>query len=120
TVITAADATVNGEVGAQTLDRIYQIAETPRAYQVRAPLRFNDATAAWKNSGEITLKAKVSVADSTDLSVDARKTANILHFERVSLKDAVTDASFGGELAGKEVKAWFSGKLAGETIKHVF
>jgi hypothetical protein len=118
TGIAAIDAVVNGRFGAKTLDWIYQTTEIPRAYQVNAPLRFTDAQIGWNNTGEIAFKGKINVAD-TDLSIDARKAANGVKVERVTLKDPSTDASFGGELAGKAVKAWFKGKLAGETLKRM-
>lgn len=118
--IAALSTTVNGQLGPDTLAWVYRTASTPRAFQVRAPLRFKDADIAWKQSGEISFNGRVKVAGSTDLSIDAHKTAGSMKFDRVTLKDRPSDATLSGVLAGRLLKASFKGKLSGDTLASVF
>src|SRR6185369_11367475 len=97
----AIDALLQGRLGRKTLDWVYQTFELPRAYQVNAPLRFTDVAIGRKSIGEVAFKGKVNVADTTDLTIDARKTSNGFRLVRATLKDACSDVSFGGDLAGK-------------------
>ena len=115
----AIDALLQGRLGRKTLDWVYQTFELPRAYQVNAPLRFTDVAIGRKSIGEVAFKGKVNIADTTDLTIDARKTSNSFRLVRATLKDASSDVSFGGDLAGKVVKGWLKGKLAGETLRHM-
>ncbi len=118
--ITDLDATANGKLGAEALAWIYQAAKIPRALQMRAPIEVADAILKLRGVEDVNFKGRFSIAGGPVLGVEGRRAAKTLEIGKVTVKDAVSDASFGGKLADGNVEGWFKGQLFGETLVHTF
>lgn len=118
--IRAIEARADGRLGAMTLDRIYKAAGIGPAMQLRAPLVFSDAAFAWRDSGDVSFSSKVSAAGSIAMQVGVRMAANKVSLDRLSLKDASSDANISAESAGGNINARFRGKLTGGTLANLF
>ncbi|MGH8693789.1 MAG: AsmA-like C-terminal domain-containing protein, partial [Burkholderiales bacterium] len=114
------DATANGKLGAEALAWIYQATHTPSALQLRAPIEVADAALALSGGNDIRFKGRFSIAGGPVFGVEGRRTAKTLEIGKVTVKDAVSDASFGGKLADRKAEGWFKGQLFGETLVHTF
>ncbi|HYJ17984.1 MAG TPA: AsmA-like C-terminal domain-containing protein, partial [Burkholderiales bacterium] len=114
--IGAIEATIGGDLGAATLERIYQVAGLAPAMQVRAPLHFSDWALSWKGNGDASVRGKVKSAGSVDVEVAARKAGNSFILERLALKGQASDAVLSGEFSGKDINAAFKGNLTGAAI----
>ncbi|MGH8760698.1 MAG: hypothetical protein ACREVW_14495, partial [Burkholderiales bacterium] len=118
--ITDLDATANGKLGAEALAWIYQATHTPSALQLRAPIEVADAALTLSGGNDIRFKGRFSIAGGPVFGVEGRRTAKTLEIGKVTVKDAVSDASFGGKLADRKAEGWFKGQLFGETLVHTF
>ncbi|HEX7811650.1 MAG TPA: AsmA-like C-terminal domain-containing protein [Burkholderiales bacterium] len=116
TGIRAVDADINGDLGAATLARIYQLGRVAPAMQLRAPLHFADSKVAWKENGDVSFNGKVKAAGTIDLEIVAAKAGSKLDLDRLALKDASSEVILSGEYAGENINAAFKGKLTGTTL----
>ncbi|MGQ0578236.1 MAG: hypothetical protein ACT4PQ_04915 [Betaproteobacteria bacterium] len=118
--ITELDASANGKLGAEALAWIYQSAKIPRALQMRAPIEVSDAALTLSGRNDIRFKGRFRIAGGPVLGVEGRRTAKTWEIGKVTVKDTLSDASFGGRLADRNAKGWFKGRLFGETLAHTF
>ncbi len=116
TGIRAIDASIGGDLGAATLERVYKATGLAPAMQLRAPLHIADSKIAWKDNGDVSFKGKGQAAGTIDLDIAARKAGNKLNLDRLALKDASSDVILSGEYAGENINAAFKGKLTGATL----
>lgn len=114
--IRAIDATIGGDLGAATLERIYQLAGLAPAMQLRAPLHFADSKVSWKDNGDVSFKGRLRAAGTVDIEIAARKAGSRVDLERLALKDASSDALLSGQYAGGNIGAAFKGRLTGATL----
>ncbi len=118
--ITDLDATANGKLGAEALAWIYQATQTPRALQARAPIDVAEIALTLRGGDDVRFKARFSIADGPVVGVEGRRAAKKLAFGKVTVKDAVSDASFGAKLADGNAEVWFKGRLSGKTLLQTF
>ena len=113
-------ATANGKLGADALAWIYHAAKVPAALQMRAPIEVADADVTLRDLDDLTFKGRFSIADKAVIAIEGRRSRNTVEIGRVTVKDARSDASFGGKLANGNAEGWFKGLLVGETLTHAF
>jgi hypothetical protein len=119
TGIRAVEANIDGELGAATLARIYQLGGVAPAMQLRAPLHFADSKVAWKENGDVSFNGKVKAAGTIDLDIAASKSGSRLDLDRLALKDASSEVMLSGEYAGENINAAFKGRLTGATLANL-
>jgi hypothetical protein len=118
--ISSVQASANGNLGAEALRWIYARADLPRWLRLRAALTVSEASLDWRKDAGVAARGSVNVAGGPVIGFSLRRTPKRLEVEKLTVRDDVSDMTFGGSLEGSHFKATYKGKLAGGSIDRTF
>jgi AsmA-like protein len=113
-------AGATGSVGLEALKWIYARAELPRALRLRAALTVSEANLNWRQGAGVAANGKVNVVGGPAIGFAVRSIPKRLEVEKFTVRDDVSDLTFGGSLEGGHFTAAYKGKLAGSSIDRTF
>ena len=110
------DAQVSGgTVDRALIDWIWKRFGLPRAFVPATPIGFAARRVQWRDNG-LTVAAAVQVANGPAVGVDLNLARGALDLRSLTIKDAVTDATFSAATRGRLIDATFKGIVASRSV----
>ncbi len=113
-------AGASGTVGLDALKWIYTRQRFPKAVRLRAALIVSEAGVDWRQGAGVTARGSVNVVGGPVIGFAVRSVPKRLELERITLRDDVSDVTFGGSLERGHFTAAYKGKLAGSSLQRTF
>ena len=115
----AAELNLDGQIGAQTLDRLTEYTRWPLLAHIRTPLLLKQATIVWKNNKFSTFTGQMPFDEEINVEVQIRRDEEIIDIQRLTISDASSQADIAMRV-GNDALTWqFQGNLVGDTLQHI-
>jgi hypothetical protein len=118
--ISSVQASANGNIGIEALKLIYARADLPPWLRLRAALTVSEVSVDWRKDAGVGARGNVNVAGGPVIGFSVRHTPKRLEVEKLTVRDDVSDMTFGASLEGSYFKAAYKGKLFGSSIDRIF
>ncbi len=112
------DLSFSGKMGPQSLQWSARLADLPPKISLRDPVTFEHAHLAL-NDGSTLFQGKWRVQEGPEITADVLKHSTGLVINKLTLKDASSDAALSADLHENELKLAFAGRLSSETLQRV-
>ncbi|HET6515117.1 MAG TPA: AsmA-like C-terminal domain-containing protein [Thermodesulfovibrionales bacterium] len=113
------DLSLQGKLGFQAFGWVADRVGLPKEISPNSPLTLQEISVEWDRSGTAALKGNMRLDKGPEVSIDMVKSPEALVIHKLTLKDKVSDGSFGLDYNEKRVKFSFAGKMNGETLDSV-
>ena len=112
-------ASASGTLGVDALKWIYAKAGLRKELRLRGALMVSGAIFEWRANTGVAARGSVTTAGGPNVGFALRTTPKRVEVENVTVRDEVSDASFGGSVEGTRFHARFKGQLAAASIAHL-
>ncbi|HXY55226.1 MAG TPA: AsmA-like C-terminal domain-containing protein [Nitrospirota bacterium] len=116
----AADLSLKGTVGKESMQWAFKTFTLPPKLFVRAPVLLSDIHLIWQKSAEISLSGTLTVSDGPTISLDLYRSPKELAVRKAMIKDQDTDATLMFRRQETSTELSFSGTLSETTLTRIF
>jgi hypothetical protein len=110
------DLTLQGEIGQEGIQRIYDFISLPSEVRIRAPLSLSEAHLLWERKGRTSFSGNFDVKRGPKVSIDLLHHSGELLIEHLAVRDGTSNASIALHLREGELNVSFSGRLTKTTL----
>ncbi len=113
-------ASLQGRLGAESLDWIAGRAGIADRWRLRDALGVPGVDVSWDKAGSIKAQGSVQVHGGPAIGFTASRVGEGIRIDRLAIRDDASEATFAGSLEGERFDMAFTGHLAGSSIARVF
>jgi hypothetical protein len=113
-------AGLSGIVGVDALKWLHARTGLPKEMHLGGALTVAESSVEWHVKAGVAARGNVTVAGGPSIGFAVRTTPKRVEVEHLTVRDDVSDASFGGNVEGTRFQARFRGQLAGASVTRVF
>jgi hypothetical protein len=110
------DLTLQGEIGQESIQRIYDFISLPSEVRIRAPLSLSEAHLLWERKGRTSFSGNFDVKRGPKISIDLLHHPEELLIKHLAVEDETSNASIALHLKEGELDVSFSGRLTKTTL----
>jgi hypothetical protein len=114
------DLTLQGEIGQESIQRIYDVISLPPEVRIRVPLFLSEAHLLWEKNGLTSFSGNFDVERGPKVSIDLLHHPEELLIKHLAVQDETSNASIVLHLKEGEFDLSFSGRLTKTTLDGLF
>ncbi|MEW6683502.1 MAG: AsmA-like C-terminal domain-containing protein [Nitrospirota bacterium] len=116
----AADFTIAGSIGPDTMQWIRTATSLPEELLLRTPVSVSSAHLAWKSGGTVQVKGSASVQRDVSIAFNVQRSPDYFTIDELGVRDKDSQAAFTLDLRNRVLRLSFAGHLAHSTLARVF